>query len=58
MAAKYAEIGMVGTLKADFQQVPLVQNFLNFYNIVIEHLLFKISEEKHKIAYNKIFPEI
>ena len=53
MAAKCAEISMVGTLKADYQQVPLVQNYLIFYNIVIEHQLFKINEEKHKIIYNK-----
>ena len=27
MVAKYAEIGIVGELEADFQQVPLVQTF-------------------------------
>ena len=34
MAAKYAEIGRVGKLKAGFQ---LVQIFLNFHNIVLKH---------------------
>ena len=35
MAAKYAKIDRVGSLDAGFQQVPPVQNFRNFYNIVI-----------------------
>ena len=48
MAAKYAKIDRVGNLDVGFQQVTLAQNFLNFHNIVIEHQLFKINEEKQK----------
>ena len=37
MAAKYAENDRLGKLEAGFQQIRLVQNFQNLYNIVIEH---------------------
>ena len=37
MAANYAEIGRVGKLEADFQQVSIVQIFWNVNNIVIKH---------------------
>ena len=55
MSGKYAEIGRVGKLEAGFQQVPFVQNFRNFHNIVMEHLLFKIGKEKQKMFSNKKF---
>ena len=48
VAAKYAKIDRVGNLDVGFQQVTLAQNFWNFHNIVIEHHLFKINEEKQK----------
>ena len=44
MAAKYAEIGRVGKLEANFQQVHLVQTFLNLYNIVMEHQWIKFHK--------------
>ena len=44
--ANYAEICRVDNLEADFQQVPLVQFFWNFHNIVVKHQLFKFSKEK------------
>ena len=34
MPANYAQINRVGSLDASFQQVPLVQNFKTFHNIV------------------------
>ena len=37
MAAKSTKNDRVGSLDADFQQVPLVQIFWNFHSIVIEH---------------------
>ena len=37
MNANYAEICRVGNLEADFQQVPLVQIFWNFHNIIMKH---------------------
>ena len=40
MSAKYAKIDRVGSLNEDFQQVPLVQTFWNFPNIVMEHQWF------------------
>ena len=43
-AAKYAKIKRVGGMD---QQVPLIQIFWNFHNIVMEHQSYKISEEKH-----------
>ena len=51
------KIERVGILDAGFQQVPLVQNFWNFYNIVMEHQWFKISAEMQKIISIKIFPK-
>ena len=36
MATKYAIMDRVDSLDADFQQLPLVQNFWNFHNIVME----------------------
>ena len=45
MAANYAEIGRVGKLKADFQQVLVVKIFRTFYNIVMKHKSVKISKE-------------
>ena len=36
MAAYYAEMGRVGKL-AGFQQVPFVQIFWKFHNIVLKH---------------------
>ena len=53
IAAKYAQINRIGSLDAGFQQVPLVQNFLNFLRIVTEHQYFKVSEKKQKIFFNK-----
>ena len=35
MAAKYAKIDRVGSLDADFKQVPLVQTSQNFHNVVV-----------------------
>ena len=32
-----AEICRVGNLEPDFQQVPLVQFFRNYHNIVVKH---------------------
>ena len=56
MAANYAKISKVD---AGFQQVPLLQNFWNVNNIVMEHQLFKITEEKQNTFSNIIFfPEI
>ena len=49
MAAKYAKIDRVGSLDADFQQIPLLQTFWNFQNTVMEHQSFNIIEEKQKI---------
>ena len=46
MNEKYAEICRVSNLEADFQQVPLVQFFWNFHNIVVKHQYFKFSKEK------------
>ena len=37
MNANYAEICRVGKLEADFQQVPLIQFFWKFHNIVVKH---------------------
>ena len=37
MNANYAEICRVDNLAADFQQVPVVQIFWNFHNIVVKH---------------------
>ena len=37
MAAKYAKNDRVGSLDAGFQQVPLIEIFWNFHNIVMEH---------------------
>ena len=37
MNANFAEICRVDNLEADFQQVPLVQFFCNFHNIVVKH---------------------
>ena len=37
MAAAYAESGRVGKLEVDFHQVPFLQIFLNFHNIVVKH---------------------
>ena len=48
MDVNYAEICWVGNLEADFQQVWLVQFFLNFHNIVLKHQYFKFSKEKKK----------
>ena len=45
MNANTTEICRVGKL-ADFQQVPLVQFFRNFDNIVVKHQLFEFSKEK------------
>ena len=58
IAAKYAQINRIGSLDARFQQVPLVQNFLNFLCIVTEHQYFKVSEKKQKIFFNKTNPKI
>ena len=43
----------VDKLEADFQQVPLVQFFWNFYNIVVicETLLTHIQQRKVKNAF-------
>ena len=46
MNANYAEICRVGNLEADFQQVWLVQFFLNFHNIIVKLQTFKFSKEK------------
>ena len=48
----YKKIDWVGSLDACFQQVPLVQFFSNFHNIVMEHKLFK----KQNMFFNKDFP--
>ena len=45
MAAKYTNIY---SLDADFQQVPLVQNFWKFHNIVTEDELFKSVKKSKK----------
>ena len=37
MATKYAKVDWVGRLDADFKQVPSVQTFWTFHNIVMEH---------------------
>ena len=58
MVAKYAKLERVDRLAANFQQAPLVQNFWNFHNIVIEHQKIKISEEKEKLFFNKKNPKI
>ena len=44
MNANYAEICRVGSLEADFQQVPLVHFFLKFSQCCCEQL--KFSKEK------------
>ena len=49
VAAKYAIIDRVGSLDAGFQQIPLVQNFWNFHDIVMEHQKFEITEENQNI---------
>ena len=51
MAAKCAKIDRVDSLDTGFQQVPLIQNFWNFHNIVMEHQYFKASEEKQKSIF-------
>ena len=51
MAAKYAEIARVGKLQADFKQVPHVQNFWNFHNIVMEQQEFKMRKNKKKNVF-------
>ena len=48
MAADYAKIDRVASLDASFQQVPLLQNFWNFHNIVMKQQSFKISKEMWK----------
>ena len=59
MAAKYAKIDRVDTFDADFQQVPLVQNFWNFPNIVMDHQWFKIRNKKSKQNFfNNIYPKL
>ena len=52
MVAKYTDIGKV-KLEAGFQQVPIVQNFCNFHNIVIIRQYFKVHKEKPKMFSNK-----
>ena len=47
----------MGGLVTSSQQVQLVENFLNFYNIVMEDWLFKINEEKQNLFYN-IFSKV
>ena len=37
MNANNAEICKVGNLESDFQQIPLVQVFLKFYDIDLKH---------------------
>ena len=37
MPSDYANIDRVGGLNVGFQQVPLVQNFLKFFSVVMEH---------------------
>ena len=46
MAANYAEIGRVGKLEADFQQISVVESLRNFYNIVVKNEQLNISKEK------------
>ena len=44
MAVKYkGKFDRVRSLDADFKQVPPVQTFLNFHNIVMSHQLVKGS---------------
>ena len=49
MNANYAEIYRVGNLETKFQQVPLVQFFWIYYNIVVKHQQFQFTKEKKKI---------
>ena len=52
----YAKLDRICSLDAGFQQVPLVQKFWKFHNMVMEHhIFFKISEEKEKQKKKKIF---
>ena len=37
MNASNTKICMIGNLEEDFQQVPLVQFFWNFHNIIVKH---------------------
>ena len=53
LAAKHVEIGRVYKLEALFQQIPLVQNFWNFHNFVVEHQYF--NKQKQKILSNRVF---
>ena len=46
MAANYAEIGRLGKLEADFQQIPFVKIFWNFHSIVVKYHKLKISKGK------------
>ena len=47
MNANNAEFCRVGNFKTDFQQVPLVQFFWNFHNIVVKSAI-QIQQRKVK----------
>ena len=49
--ANYVEICKVGSLEADFQQVPLVQFFWNFYNIFLWNSYYSNSAKKGKTIF-------
>ena len=51
------QIFSIGSLDAGFQQVPFVQIFINFHNIIMENKSFKVIEEKQIIISYKIFPK-
>ena len=46
MAANFSHIVWACMSEAGFRQVPLVQNFRNFHNIVVKNHLLKLSEKK------------
>ena len=46
MGVNYTEIDRVGKLAANFKQVPFVQSFWNFYNVVVKTAVIKIVNEK------------
>ena len=53
MAANYAKIDRTGSLDAGFNKFHLFKSSeLYFHNIVMEHLKFKIIEERQKKKNN------
>ena len=55
MNAYSAKICRVGTLEADFQQVPLFQFFWNSHNIVVKHKYSNSAKKSKKYFLRQKF---